>query len=169
MTLIVHNNGIYGLTKGQGSPTTDEGSVTSLQPDGVRLSQLNPLAIALTQGCTFVARGFAGDIPHLSTLIERAVNHRGMAYIDVVQPCIIWGVHPMDWYKDRIRPIDEGYDASDLWSALKLSMEWQESIPIGILYQVKPRPCFGEHIQGKLVDMGSQPIEMIQSMLDRYL
>jgi len=87
ITVIVHNNQIYGLTKGQASPTTDEGQQTSVQVEGVVLEPLRPLELALALGAGFVARGFAGETEHLSQIIIEAVNHKGFSLIDVLQPC----------------------------------------------------------------------------------
>src|SRR5699024_10320684 len=87
---FVHNNQVYGLTKGQGSPTTAMGQKTTLQFDGVKVEPLNPLALALTMGAGFVARGFSGDIPHLVEVMKEAITYNGYALVDILQPCVVW-------------------------------------------------------------------------------
>ena len=174
MTLIVHNNQIYGLTKGQASPTTDQGDKTRLQLDGVEIPPLKPLSIALIHGCRFVARGFAGDSAGLTTLFVEAIRFHGFAYVDVVQPCISWGTHPIQWYKQRIRTLPPDYDNSDWDQALKKSLEWQETIPVGILYKdKKEKPCFGDTFRdrvysGPLSDLDFPPSEHVVEILNRF-
>jgi 2-oxoglutarate ferredoxin oxidoreductase subunit beta len=90
LTVIAHDNQIYGLTTGQASPTTDHLMPTVSTPSGVLEQPVNPIGLALAEGATFVARGFAGDIPHLTQLYVRALTHRGFAIVDVFQPCVTW-------------------------------------------------------------------------------
>src|SRR5699024_5017076 len=87
---FVHNNQVYGLTKGQGSPTTAMGQATTLELDGVKKEALKPLALSLTSGAGFVARGFAGDIPQLVELMKEAILYKGYAHLDILQPCVVW-------------------------------------------------------------------------------
>src|SRR3989344_2271855 len=87
---IVHNNEIYGLTVGQASPTTKKGIVTKSPPHGTPEQEVNPMLLSLSAGATFVARGFSGDIPHLTDIIAQGIAHRGIAHIDVFQPCTTW-------------------------------------------------------------------------------
>jgi 2-oxoglutarate ferredoxin oxidoreductase subunit beta len=174
LTLIVHNNQIYGLTKGQASPTTDLGDRTRLQFDGVESVPFQPLAVALVNGCGFIARGYAGDIPHLEGLIRQAVLHRGFSLVDVVQPCITWGTHPVEWYKERVVALPADYDASDRHAALGHIMEWKDRIPVGILYRdPSPRACFGDRFRervwkGRLGALGFPPPDRVAEMLKRF-
>lgn len=142
ITVVVNNNEIYALTKGQASPTTPLGESRTLQPKGVQLTPLNALAIAILHGCGFVARGFAGDIEHLKNLLVEAISYRGFSYVDVIQPCITWGTHPMNWYRDRIYKIGDSYDPTNRESALEKSMEWGNKVPIGIIYKVASSEIF---------------------------
>ena len=142
ITVIVHNNRRYALTKGQASPTTPIGERTRLQFDGVQLQPAQMLATAIVHGCTFVARGFAGEIDHLSELLAQAISHSGLSIVDVIQPCITWGTHPVSWYKERIEILDQEYDPTDAVSALKLATEGMDRIPIGVLYETPSRPLF---------------------------
>lgn len=135
---FVHNNQIYGLTKGQGSPTTALGQKTTLQFDGVKLNPINPLALSLSMGAGFVARGFSGDVKHLSNLMKEAILYKGYAHVDILQPCVVWNkVNTFKWYKDRVYKLDENYDYTDFEAAYKKALEFGDRIPIGILYKVE--------------------------------
>jgi 2-oxoglutarate ferredoxin oxidoreductase subunit beta len=172
ITVIVHDNQIYGLTKGQASPTTDVGDRTRLQFEGVESEPLKPLALALLHGCGFIARGFAGDIPHLSDLIVQAVWHRGFSLVDVVQPCISWGTHSVEWYRERIHKLPSDYDPADPDAALRQINEWKERIPIGVIYRAgQSRECFGDRFRrevykGKLAELGFPEQKSILKILE---
>jgi 2-oxoglutarate/2-oxoacid ferredoxin oxidoreductase subunit beta len=174
LTLIVHDNQIYGLTKGQASPTTDVGERTRLQFGGVESEPLKPLAIALMHGCGFIARGYAGDMPQLTDLIVGAFRHRGFSLIDVVQPCISWGTHTVDWYRERLYRLPPEYDPSDFRSASEKVLEWSERIPTGILYRSKEsKACFGDRFRGgtgcgKLSDLEFPTEQAVSEILERF-
>jgi 2-oxoglutarate ferredoxin oxidoreductase subunit beta len=134
--LFVHDNQIYGLTKGQASPTSMEGMVTKNQPFGVLSGQLNPMALAVALDCSFVARGYAGDHEHLKGLIKAAVNHKGFSLVDILQPCVTFNkVNTYDWYKQRVYHIEPGYDPRDRKAAFAKALEWGDRIPIGVIYR----------------------------------
>ncbi len=142
--LFVHDNQIYGLTKGQASPTTMKGIVTKTQPFGVFSEQFNSITLAVALNCSFVARGFAGDIDHLKTLIKEAVNHKGFSLIDILQPCVSFNkINTFDWYKQRVYKLDESYNPTDREVAFKKSLEWGDRIPLGVIYKTE-RPIFEE-------------------------
>lgn len=144
--LFVHDNQIYGLTKGQASPTSMEGMVTKNQPFGVLSEQLNPLALAVAIDCSFVARGFAGDTEHLKGLIKEAINHKGFTLVDILQPCVTFNkINTYEWYRKRVYPIEPEYNPEDRIEAFKKALEWGEKIPIGIIYK-NNRPTFEEKI-----------------------
>lgn len=144
--LFVHDNQIYGLTKGQASPTSMMGVITKTQPFGVFSEQLNPLAMAIALNCSFVARGFAGDIDHLKHLIKEAVNHKGFCLIDILQPCVSFNkLNTFEWYAQRVYRLSDDYDPNDRIKAFEKSLEWGDRIPIGIIYKSK-RPTFEEQI-----------------------
>ena len=158
ITVLIHNNQIYGLTKGQASPTTETGMATKLQPEGVVLSPFNPVTLAVSQNAGFVARGFSGEIPHLTELIKEAVNHRGFSIVDILQPCITFNkLNTYSWYKERIYKLDANYNPEDMTLALEKGFEWGDKIPVGIIYK-KSRPAFEEQIsalkKGPLVRSG---------------
>jgi 2-oxoglutarate ferredoxin oxidoreductase subunit beta len=174
ITLIVHNNQIYGLTKGQASPTTEVGDKTRLQFEGVKIDPMQPLALAILHGCPFVARGYAGDIKHLTDLFVKAIPFKGFSYVDVIQPCISWGTHPTRWYKERIYQLPPDYDPHQKEEALKKAAEWGDKIPIGIVYQEdKPQRLFGDYFRdnifaGSLTELGFSPQQTIAELIERF-
>jgi 2-oxoglutarate/2-oxoacid ferredoxin oxidoreductase subunit beta len=140
ITVVVHNNQVYGLTKGQASPTTDMGYVTGIQTKGVLLEPFHALQVAITTGAGFVARGFSGEIDHLAGLISEGVAHKGFSLIEVLQPCVSFNKkNTHKWYKDRIYDInkEEGYNLEDSTAAYIRAAEWGEKIPIGIFYKTE--------------------------------
>jgi len=136
ITYLVHNNQVYGLTKGQASPTSDVGFVTKTTPYGAA-SPLNPIALAIVSGASFVGRGFAGDIDHLANLIKKGITHRGFAIIDILQPCVSFNhKNTFQWYRERVYKLeDERFDPGNKKAALEKALEWGERIPIGIIYE----------------------------------
>ncbi len=142
VTLLVHDNQVYGLTKGPASPTSDEGFVTKAQPSGALSAPFNPVAIAVAMRAPFVARGFSGSIDHLAELIRQAIAHEGLALVDILQPCVTFNkVNTFAWYKKRCYEIPAGHDPRDRGAAMKLAEEWGERIPIGVIYE-DDRPAF---------------------------
>ena len=138
LTLIVHNNQIYGLTKGQASPTSEEGLITKAQPEGVASLPFNPIAVAVAMQASFVARGFSGMIDHLAGLIQQGLAHEGFALIDVLQPCVSFNkINTFAWYKKRCYTLSEEYDPSDWQAAMQTAMEWGDKIPLGIIYRTQ--------------------------------
>ncbi len=138
ITYIVHDNQIYGLTKGQASPTSDIGMVTKTTPFGVLREPINPVLLALASGATFVARGFAGDIEGLKEILKKAISHKGAALVDVLQPCVSFNkVNTYSWYKERVYYLDKPFDTRE--EAMEKAMEWGDRIPIGVFYQVREK------------------------------
>lgn len=148
LTLIVHDNQIYGLTKGQTSPTTMKGDSSPTQPYGKYDEAVNPIALAVAQKASYVARGFAGDLNHLSDLIADAINYNGFAYIDVMQPCITFNKHnTFDWFRKRVYKLEEkGHDPTSHTKALKKAFEFGEKkVPIGVIYKEEHAEPFEDH------------------------
>lgn len=144
--LFVHDNQIYGLTKGQASPTSMEGMVTKAQPFGVLSEQLNPMAMAVSLDCSFVARGYAGDARHLKELIKEAMNHKGFSLVDIFQPCVTFNkINTFEWYRKRVYHIEAGYNPEDRVEAFKKALEWGDRIPIGVIYR-NHRPILEERV-----------------------
>lgn len=133
---FVHDNQIYGLTKGQASPTTGTGHVTGAQADGNINRPLNPLLVALAAGAGFVARAFTGDQEQLVELMQRAILYKGYALIDILQPCVSFNkINTFAWYKQRIRPLGDEHDPTNLAAALTIAQRFGEEIPTGIIYE----------------------------------
>ena len=138
VTVLIHDNQIYGLTKGQGSPTTGKGQKTSSQLQGVINEPLNPLALAITMDAAFVGRTFTGDKEHFFKVVSAAINHKGFSVVDIMQPCVTFNkVNTLKFYKERLYDVSEengNYDPTDKPNALKKALEWGEKIPMGVLY-----------------------------------
>ncbi len=171
ITYLVHNNQVYGLTKGQASPTSDAGFVTKTTPLGAGQS-LNPLMLTLASDISFLARGFAGDIDHLSELINAAIKHRGFALIDILQPCVSFNrQNTFAWYKERVYKVEnEDHDPDDKAAAFVRSQEWGDRIPIGIIYR-QEKPTFEELLpQLKEIPLVKQPIDplKIEALLEEF-
>jgi|TARA_B110000263_G_C15312282_1_gene514383 2-oxoglutarate ferredoxin oxidoreductase subunit beta len=137
ITYIVMNNQIYGLTTGQASPTSERGMVTKSTPSGLLEVPVNPIALALISGATYVSRGFSGNPDHLSTTIENALSHKGFSLVDVLSPCVTYNkIQTYQWFRDRVYTLeDEEHDTNDLKQAMSKSYEWESKIPIGVFYK----------------------------------
>jgi 2-oxoglutarate ferredoxin oxidoreductase subunit beta len=137
---FVHDNQIYGLTKGQASPTSGEGHITGTQPDGNINAPLNPLLIAIAAGAGFVARGFTGNKPQLISLMKQAIEYKGYALVDILQPCVSFNkTNTFSWYKERVYELTDSYDAADRAEAMKKATEFGEKIPTGVVYNEEKR------------------------------
>jgi 2-oxoglutarate/2-oxoacid ferredoxin oxidoreductase subunit beta len=139
ITVLIHDNQVYGLTTGQASPTAKPGFKTKSTPNGATDEPLSPLAMAIVAGATFVARGFAGDMVGLAEIIAAGIAHKGMSVIDILQPCVTFDkVHTYQWYRERLyRVTDEEYTPDDRKKALDKALEWGDRIPVGILYDIQ--------------------------------
>jgi 2-oxoglutarate ferredoxin oxidoreductase subunit beta len=168
----VHNNQVYGLTRGQASPTCELGFVTRVQTHGVITTPLNPLALAISQNASFVARGYAGNGTHLKELIKEAILHPGFSLIDVLQPCVSFDHrHSYQWYEKRVYHLDERYNCSDKSLAYSTVEEWGEKIPLGVIYK-KERPTF-EHLQEVIQEkplIAQKPVpSMVEPLIEEFL
>jgi len=173
ITYLVHNNQVYGLTKGQASPTSDQGFITKTTLDGAGVP-LNPVAVAIAAGASFVARGFAGDVEHLTHLITMGMNHKGFALIDILQPCVSFNhKNTYSWYQERVYKLeqDASYNPGDKLVAFQKAQEWGDRIPIGIIYS-KPMPTFEEQLpalrKGPLVKQQLDS-SVVGKLLDEFI
>ncbi|KKW10592.1 MAG: 2-oxoacid ferredoxin oxidoreductase, subunit beta [Microgenomates group bacterium GW2011_GWC1_49_7] len=136
IAVFIHDNQVYGLTTGQASPTAQQGFKTKSTPEGVADEPINPLSLALTAGATFVARGFAGDTPGLTAIMKAAIEHKGFAVVDILQPCVTFDkVHTYAWYRQRLYKIEAEYKPDNKLKAIEKAMEWGDKIPVGVLYK----------------------------------
>jgi len=170
MTHIVENNQVYGLTKGQYSPTSPKGYIGSTSPEGAIEVMTNPIAMAVAGGATFVARGYAGDPKHLRQLLVKAIQHKGYSLVDILQPCVTYNkVNTYDWYNERRYKLEdeEGYDPSNYAAAWEKAKEWEERIPTGIIYQEEGRPTYEEQVsQLKNGPLNRQTVVQDREVLD---
>lgn len=171
LTHLVHNNQIYGLTKGQASPTTGFEIKTAVQPEGVTSEPFNPIPFAVAMRASFVARGFVGEREHLKELIKAAIMHKGYALIDILQPCVTFNkVNTYQWYQERVYKLGDDYDPTDYMAAMEKANEWGDRIPIGIIYK-EEKKTFRERLaiadEGPLVGRNINPAEY-SFLLDEF-
>ncbi len=145
LTYIVMDNQIYGLTTGQVSPTSRREMRTKSTPFGSLEAPANPIAAAIINGATFVARGFSGDPKHLSDLMMQAIRHDGFAFIDVFSPCVTFNLdNDFRFFKDRVTKLeDEDHEPSDWKAACERAMAWGDVIYTGLFYQRTDEPSLG--------------------------
>lgn len=164
LTYIIHDNQVYALTTGQTSPTSPRGFKTKSNPEGSIDYPLNPLTLALSAGATFVARGFAGDIPHLTQLIKKAYEHKGFSVLDVLQPCVTFNhVNTYQKYREGIYKLEESYDPTDILGAYAKALEWEKTgkIPLGVFYEVQKDTYEDDIEQIKQTALVDQPLDKI--------
>jgi 2-oxoglutarate/2-oxoacid ferredoxin oxidoreductase subunit beta len=191
MVYIIFNNGVYGLTKGQASPTLKLGMKTkSLSQPNVSNS-VNPIALALVAGFTFIARGYSYDVRHLKDLIRKAVEHKGLAFLDILQPCPTYNdINTKEWFQglDNVDPEtgkqmprtykleDTKYDGvihepeeinTKIAQVIERSNEWGSKIPIGIFYQNEHIPTYQERIVARIPNYMEYPPSK-QDISDAY-
>ena len=148
ITMIVHNNKVFALTTGQATPTSEKGFIGRSTPLGVKDKPLNPIASAIVNGATFVARGYALDTEHLKGIIKEAIKHKGFSLVDILQPCLTFN-NFTDYLKEHIYKLDKDHKIGNFKQAFKKAMEWDYSfdknskVAIGIFYKIK-RPTFNE-------------------------
>jgi len=139
ITILITNNQVYGLTKGQSSPTTDRGVRNPLDPLGNPNAPLHPLTLAIAMGAPFVARGFAREKDHLKDLMKEAIRFKGTSVVDILQPCVSFNkINTYQWYADRVYQVEP---AADRFEAIRTAESWPDRIAIGILYRDKNRPA----------------------------
>jgi 2-oxoglutarate ferredoxin oxidoreductase subunit beta len=169
---VVQDNRIYGLTKGQYSPTSEHGKRTPTSPEGAPDWPVQPLAMAITAGATFVSRGYSGELAHLAWLIGEALDHPGYALVDVLQPCVTFNRgYAYDFYTERVYKLEDekGYDPTDKAAAWERALEWGDRIPIGIFYRSE-LPTYEEQVPalrtGPLVvqPLGTLKAEQVQAL-----
>ena len=137
---FVHDNQVYGLTKGQASPTTMEGMVTPVQVAGSMNEPINPVLLAIVAGAGFVARSFSGNREHLVSMMKQAIGYQGYALVDILQPCVSFNkLNTFGWYQKRVYELPETYHPADKVSAMQKAMEFGDQIPIGVLYREEKR------------------------------
>ena len=181
MVYLIFNNAVYGLTKGQAAPTLKLGMKTKSLPQPNVNNSVNPIALALVAGFTFIARGYSYDVRHLKDLIKKAVEHKGLAFIDVLQPCPTYNdINTKEWFQglDNIHPengkqmpriykLEEiGYDGvvyepneinTKMAQVIERSNEWGNKIPVGIFYQNEHIPTYQDRIVARIPNYVENP------------
>ena len=181
ITYLIHDNGVYGLTKGQASPTLKLGLQTKSLPKPNINDAINPLALALVSGYTFIARAYAYDVRHLKEMIKKGMQHRGLALVVILQPCPTYNdINTKEWYRgeDRVDPAtgkpisrlykleETGYDPvvhgpkeefSKIASALEKAREWGDKIPIGVFYQNETSSTYEDRISKRIPHYREKP------------
>lgn len=141
ITHLVHNNMVYGLTKGQASPTSQTGFKTPIQIDGVINEPVNPIAVAIAQNASFVARAFAGDVDQTKAIVKEAIQHKGYALVDILQPCVTFNkTNTFKWFKDHSDYLEEAHDPTDQAAAFGKAVE-KGRFALGVIYRAS-RPTF---------------------------
>jgi len=144
LLIIIMDNQIYGLTTGQLSPTSIQGMKTKSSPHGSIEAPINPIALAITGGATWIARGFSGEAKHLTELIKAGIAHKGFALLDVLSPCVTYN-NTYSWFKERVRKLEEtDHDPSGWKAALEEAFKWGEEIPIGLFFENAEKPALHE-------------------------
>ncbi len=168
ISMIIHDNGVYGLTTGQFTPTSPPGFQGKSTPRGSPEDPMNPIALMLSSGATFVARAFSGNLQHLKGMIREAITHRGFSIVDVLQPCVTFR-NTWDFFSKRVYDLQErGHDASNWNEAMERAREWDYGggageIPIGIFYRAE-RPTFEDRVL-----RGRRPRELPMPELEKVL
>ncbi len=144
---VLHNNQVYGLTKGQASPTSQLGFKTKVQVFGVINEPFNALAVAISLNASFVARAFVGDLDKTKEILKQAINHKGYALIDLLCPCVTFNrVNTYQWYKENSFYLDEAHDPLDQMKAMKLALD-SNKFALGVLYKNPKRKPYHENVQ----------------------
>lgn len=172
LTILAHDNRVYGLTKGQASPTSGQGFVTKAQPHGAFADPFNPVAVAVTMGTSFVARGYAGKLEHLADLIAQAIGHRGTALVDILQPCVSFNrVNTYQWYQEHCYELGKDHDPTNQEAALRVAREFGKRIPLGVIYR-QEKPLFEAQFpvlaDGPLARR-EVPVDGLQQIMRQYL
>ncbi len=142
ITNIIHNNMVYGLTKGQASPTSQRGFVTPVQVNGVILEPFNPIAVAIALDVSFVARVFIGDMEQTKEILKKAISHKGYALVDIFQPCVSFNkINTYQWFKENTYYLDNSFDPNNRVDAFEKATE-KGKLPLGIFYSNPNKPTF---------------------------
>ncbi len=180
MTYILHNNGVYGLTKGQASPTLKRDLKTKSLPKPNINEPINAIGLAIISGYTFVARSYAYDVKHLKDMIKQAIQHKGLAFLECLQPCPTYNdINTKDWYAGEDRKDSQGKPQSRLYkleesefdpevrdrkqdllkkmAALEKAEEWGDRIPIGIFYKKEYESTYEERISDRIPFYKNRP------------
>ncbi len=171
ITNIVNDNMVYGLTKGQASPTSQRGFVTPVQVNGVINEPFNPISVALAFDASFVARAYIGDMDKTEEILKKALQHKGYALVDILQPCVSFNkINTYKWFKDHTYYLDDSYDTTNKMSAFEKAIEYGK-LPLGIFYTNPKKPTFEESLNVYTEDSSpiigrTRDMRKLQALLD---
>jgi 2-oxoglutarate ferredoxin oxidoreductase subunit beta len=176
ITMFTHNNLVYGLTKGQASPTSQRGFITPVQPadrQGVTNTPFNPLSLAIAMDASFVARAFIGDTDKTAEIMKQAIKHKGFAFVDIFQPCVTYNkVNTFRWFKENTYYLDEFHDPSDQVAAFRKAQETGK-YPLGVFYTSQDKSSFEE--ASEVYDQDRSPLfersvdrEQLSKLIDSF-
>ena len=174
ITNIVHNNMVYGLTKGQASPTSQRGFVTPVQVAGVILEPFNPIAVAVALDASFVARTYIGDIDMTKDIIKKAISHRGYALVDIFQPCVSFNkINTYKWFKEHTYDIEDSHDPTDRVRAFEKAID-ATKFPLGVIYTNRKKPIFEQSLAAYEKDTTpvikrERNFKMLQGFIDKKI
>ncbi len=147
ITNIIHNNMVYGLTKGQASPTSEIGFKTPIQVNGVILEPFNPISTAIALNASFVARAFSGDVKETINILKKAIKHKGFSIVDILQPCVTFNkINTFDWFKKNTYYLSESYNLINRIEAFKKSIQ-KDKLTLGIFYINKNKKTFEQNFK----------------------
>jgi 2-oxoglutarate ferredoxin oxidoreductase subunit beta len=173
ITNIVHNNMVYGLTKGQASPTSQLGFKTPVQVAGVFLEPFNPLAVAIALDAGFVARAFIGDVEQTKEILKKAITHKGYALVDILQPCVTFNkMNTWQWFKEHTYYLEDSHNPHDRIAAFKRAVEG-DKLPLGIFYINPNKSTFEDNVG--IYRQDSRPLferepdfARLQTLIDKF-
>jgi len=158
ITNIVHDNMVYGLTKGQASPTSMLGFRTPVQVDGAILEPFNPLAVAIALDASFVARVYAADVDRMVEVLKQAIRHRGYSLVDILQPCVTFNkVNTHRWFRENSYYLEKSHDPEDRVEAFRRATE-KDRLPLGVLYRIEGKRTFEENLG--VYDTNDTPVHL---------
>lgn len=167
MCYVIMDNAVYGLTKGQYSPTSHVGFVSKTTPSGSSEEGINPLMLAIASGATYVARGFSSKPKDLTKLIVDGINHKGFAVIDCYSPCPTFNkINTFNYWKDETKPLPAGHDPSDRSAAIAMALT-QDPLYLGVFYQ-KEGDSFGDRVQARSTGDAAQTQSLVEKLIAKY-
>ncbi len=167
MCYVIMDNAVYGLTKGQYSPTSQVGFVSKTTPSGSNEEGINPLMLAIASGATYVARGFSSKPKDLTKLIVDGINHKGFAVIDCYSPCPTFNkVNTFNYWRDETAPLPESHDPSDRAAAITMALT-EEPLYLGVFYQ-KEGDSFGERLRSHNTGNATETQAVVEKLIARY-
>lgn len=172
---IVHNNMVYGLTKGQASPTSQRGFKTTVQTEGVHVEPFNPIATAISLDASLVIRTFSGDKEHCKEMLKIAMLHKGYVLIDIFQPCVSYNkINTFKWFKENVYKLPSEYDPTDKVKAFEKSLE-SHPFPIGVIYKSLPKVILEEALRHEC-QIGENPLysrevdsKLLSNEMNKYI